>query len=285
MLSLVQLLPPETRAYELNHSAFSVLNYSLTICEILVPEVAKSEGGNIQFEIFIEFCLRCLDFTVEASRSQSCQESRSMSLVVSATLQMFSQWYSRQVHRKTNSPTDATTLVLDKEYRSLLQQFVSTCLSHSHYNSLLHDAVNCKVGDVVRSVLECGGERLINTFDMCGRRPLHVAVQSGNPELVSLFLEFGAHVDAVNREGSSAAEVVGHNNTAIIQRILSDLLPYPLTCQASQTVLATEFHMNCLTCHCTLRTTSDFMINMQVSEPTIESYVSCMHTYMPEFSI
>ena len=64
----------------------------------------------------------------------------------------------------------------------------------------------------------CGGNSVVNAFDKHGRRPLHVAAQSGNPELVSLFLEFGAHVDAVNREGSSVAEVVGHNNTAIIQQ-------------------------------------------------------------------
>jgi len=64
-------------------------------------------------------------------------------------------------------------------------------------------------------------------------------VQSGKHELISLFLEFGAHVDAVNREGSSAAEMAGERNAEPIQWILLDL-PLPLTCQASRTVVATE---------------------------------------------
>ena len=48
--------------------------------------------------------------------------------------------------------------------------------------------------EVVQSVLECGGNSLINAFDKHDRRPLHVAVQSGNHELVSLLLEFGAQM-------------------------------------------------------------------------------------------
>ena len=178
-------------------------------------------------KLLIEFCLKYLDLIVDASQTNSCQECYGMSHMVSKMLEMFAHWHSQQVLIKTYGPTDAT--VSDEEYRILLQQFVSTCLSHSQYTAILDDAVDCKVEDIVRSVLECGGNTLINAFDKHGRRPLHVAVQSGKHELVSLFLEFGAHVDAVNREGSSAAEMAGERNAEPIQRILSDLLP--LTCQ------------------------------------------------------
>ena len=158
--------------------------------------------------------------------------------MVSAILEMFAHWYNQQVVRNTTKTNDEAFY---QEYQSLLHQFVSACLSQSQYVAILHDAVDCRVqyiAEVVRSVLECGGSSIVNAFDQHGGRPLHVAALSGNPELVSLFLEFGAHVDAVNREGSSAAEVVGRYNTAIIQQILSDLLPLPLTCQASRTVIA-----------------------------------------------
>ena len=83
------------------------------------------------------------------------------------------------------------------------------------------------------------GSSVINALNKRGGRPLHVAVQSSKHELVSLFVEFGAHVDAVNCEGSSAAEVAPRRNTKTIQ-MLSDFLPLPLTCQASRTVVATE---------------------------------------------
>ena len=175
-------------------------------------------------KMLIEFCLKYLDLIVDASQTNSCQERYGMSHMVSKILEMFAHWHSQQVLLKTYDPTDAR--VSDEEYRILLQQFVSTCLSHSQYTAILDDAVDCKVEDIVRSVLECGGNSLINAFDKHGRRPLHVAVRS---ELISLFLEFGAHVDAVNREGSSAAEMAGERNAEPIQRILSDLLP--LTCQ------------------------------------------------------
>ena len=226
LLSLVQRLPPETRVYELNHSVVSILNYSLMCINIIVPEMVEiTNGKGPNMTLFVEYCLRCLEFIADAAKCESCKENHNLSHMVSSILEIFAHWYNQQVVGKANDEA------FDQEYGSLLHQFVSACLSQSQYVAILHDAVDCKVqytAEVLRSVLECGGNSVVNAFDKHGRRPLHVAVQSGNPELVSLFLEFGAHVDAVNREGSSAAEVVGHINTAIIQQILSDLLPLPL---------------------------------------------------------
>jgi len=79
--------------------------------------------------------------------------------MVSGILEIFVHWYYQQVVRKTNNAAEATTEVPDQEYRSLLHQFVSECLSQSQYVALLHDAVYCKVkyiAEVVQSVLECG---------------------------------------------------------------------------------------------------------------------------------
>ena len=240
LLSLVQRLPPETRVYELNHSGISILNYSLICINVIAPqmvEVTNGKGPNMT--LFVEYSLRCLEFIAEAAKCETCKEKHNLSHIVSAMLEMFAHFYNQQMVRNTTKENDEA---FDQEYGSLLHQFVSACLSQSQYVAILHDAVNCEVqytAEVVRSVLECGGSSVVNAFDQRGRRPLHVAVLSGNSELVSLFLEFGAHVDAVNREGSSAAEVVGRNNTAIIQQIFSDLLPLPLTCQASRTIIAT----------------------------------------------
>ena len=244
LLSLVQRLPPEMRVYELNHSGVSILNYSLICINDIVPEVVEvTNGKGPHMTLFVEFSLRCLEFIADAAKCDSCKESQlknhNLSHIVSATLEIFAHWYNQQVVRNTTKTSDDP---FDREYGSLLHQFVSACLSQSQYIAILHDAVDCKaryIAEVVRSVLECGGNSIVNAFDKRGRRPLHVAALSGKHELVSLFLEFGAHVDAVNREGSSAAEVVGRNNTAIIQQILSDLLPLPLTCQASRTIIAT----------------------------------------------
>ena len=240
LLSLVQRLPPETRVYELNHSGASILNYSLVYISVVVPEMVKvTNGKGPNMTLFVEYSLRCLKFTADAAKHESCKENYSLSLMVSTILELFAHWYNQQVVRNTTKTNDEA---FDRDYGSLLHQFVSACLSQSQYIAILHDAVDCKVryiAEVVRSVLECGGNSIVNAFDKHGRRPLHVAAQSGKHELVSLFLEFGAHVDAVNREGSSAAEVVGRKNTTIIQQILSDLLPLPLTCQASRTIIAT----------------------------------------------
>ena len=202
--------------------------------------VTNGKGPNMV--LFVEYSLRCLELIIDAAKSQSCEENHSLSTMVSGILEIFAHWYNQQVVRKTNNATEATTEVPDQEYRSLLHQFVSACLSQSQYVAILHDAVYCKVkyiAEVVRSVLECGGSSVINALNKRGGRPLHVAVQSSKHELVSLFVEFGAHVDAVNCEGSSAAEVAPRRNTKTIQ-MLSDFLPLPLTCQASRTVVATE---------------------------------------------
>ena len=208
-----------------------------------MPETVKvtnGKGPNVNF--YVEYCLKCLKFFIDAAKSQFCKEDWGLSSILSATLEMFAHWYNQQVVRKTSDPTEATE-VPDQEYRNLFHQFVSTCLSQSQYVAVLPNTVDCKLEysvDIVRSVLECGGNSLINAFDKHGRRPLHVAVQSGKCELVSLLLEFGVNIDAVNCDGSSAAEVVGRRNTEPIQQIFSDLLPLPLTCQALRTVVATE---------------------------------------------
>ena len=192
--------------------------------------------------IFIDFCQRYLELMVDASQSHSCMESFNMSVMVSCTLEIFTHWYDQQVLRKANKPTDGTWTVPDEECKTCLQQFVSTCFCHSQYVAFVHDAMSCSgklCADVVRTMLECGGDRYIDSLDKHGKRPLHVAVQSGKPELVSLLLEFGAHLDAVNRDGSTAAEVVGHKNSGI-QAIFSDFLPLPLACLASQTIVGAK---------------------------------------------
>ena len=249
LLSLVQLLPCDMRAYELNHSGISILNHSFICINVTVPEMVQVTNGKVpNVKLFVEYCLRCLEFFIDAAKSQSCKEDDSLSHMVFAILELFTHWYNQRVVRKTSDPTEATE-VPDQEYRSLLHQFVSTCLIQSQDVAILHNAVDCDLNynvEVVQSMLECGGNSLINAFDKHGRRPLHVAVQSGNHELVSLLLEFGAHVDAVNCDGCSAAEVVGRRNTEPIQQILSDLLPLPLTCQASRTVVATEIRYEML---------------------------------------
>ena len=205
LLSRVECLPPDMRAYELNHSAISVLDHSLIRIKTTVSEMVKiTNGKEPNMIIFIDFCQRYLELMVDASQSHSCIESFNMSIMVSSTLEIFTHWYDQQVLRKANNPTYRTRMVPDDGYKTCLQQFVSTCFRHSQYVALVHDAMSCSgklSADVVRTMLECGGDCYINSLDKCGRRPLHVAVQSGTPELVSLLLEFGAHLDAVNSEG------------------------------------------------------------------------------------
>ena len=248
-LSLLHHLPSDMRGYELNHS-LSLLSLASIAVNVTIPEIVESTGGKEpNIKPFIEFSQRCLEFMVDASQSQSCMESDSISHIVSSTLKTFSFWYDQQVLRKANNPTDMTRMVPDEEYKTCLQQFVSTCFRHSQYVALVHDAMSCSgklSADVVRTMLECGGDCYINSFDKCGRRPLHVAVQSGKPELVSLLLEFGAHLDAVNSEGSTAAEVVCHKNTDSIQQVFSDFLPLPLTCLASQAIVAAKIRYETL---------------------------------------
>ena len=243
LLSRLQCLPSDMRAYELNHSAVSVLDHSLIHIKTKVSEMVKIANGEApNMMMFIDFCQKYLELMVDASQSHSCMESFNMSIMVSCALEIFTHWYDQQVLRKANNPTDGTRIVPDEEYKTCLQLFVSTCFRHSQYVTLVHDAMSCRVkvsADVVRTMLECGGDCYIDFLDKHGKRPLHVAVESGRPELVSLLLEFSTHLDAVNSEGSTAAEVVDRKNSGI-QQIFSDFLPLPLRCLASQAVVATK---------------------------------------------
>ena len=102
------------------------------------------------------------------------------------------------------------------------------------------------------------GSLAINAMDCNGRRPLHVAAAmapKSHPvckhtsikeiDIVSLLVDNGAHLDAVNSEGKTAYDTCSDPS---VQQITAPSIPLPLTCLASRAVVSCGISYKRLTC-------------------------------------
>lgn len=93
---------------------------------------------------------------------------------------------------------------------------------------------------LLEALLQWGGGRGLNAPSRPhGNRPLHLAAEQRptDAEVISLLLAHGAHPDAVNDEGKTAADLLPE--TSPTRALLAPASPLPLACQASRCVLAT----------------------------------------------
>ena len=94
---------------------------------------------------------------------------------------------------------------------------------------------------LLTALLQWGASEAINSPEVAnGDRPLHLAVRKNDraDSLLTTLLSYGAHHDAVNREGKTAYELCRSKATDTITALLSPSVPLPLACQASYRVLA-----------------------------------------------
>ena len=139
--------------------------------------------------------------------------------------------------------------IMDVTTRFLYQPFGSTlihqfCLSCSDIidvvntcHSLHSEYINFKKAVLLslRLLLSLGGDKAINHCDTNGDRPIHIAVKKKDfemsSELVTILLEHGAHVDAVDRSGATALDYCATDSPSL----LTD--PLPLCCCAARIVV------------------------------------------------
>lgn len=103
--------------------------------------------------------------------------------------------------------------------------------------TLLHQTLFQHSGDLhfISKVLDWGADQWINTAGERGNSPLHVAVIKSNtlPEILSLLLEYGAHVDSVNADGCAVLELCSSKRH---KDILGSYYPLTMKCLAAKTI-------------------------------------------------
>lgn len=79
-------------------------------------------------------------------------------------------------------------------------------------NTALHSVSEVSNPEVIRLVLNAGGDKHVNTRDMHGRTPLHCAVMEENVEGVKLLLEAGSDASIVDKDGNTPRDIAATKN-------------------------------------------------------------------------
>lgn len=138
------------------------------------------------------------------------------------------------------------TKIKDLTTRFLYQPFGSTlihqfCMSSSDIvdvvNTCQSEYTNFRKAVLLslKLLLSLGGDKAINHCDMDGDRPIHIAVKKKyfdmSSELVTILLENGAHVDAVDKSGATASDYCAKDSPSLPTD------PLPLFCCAARSVI------------------------------------------------
>lgn len=232
-------LPFGVKAYKFIHEICLWEKYLRTFAKIL--KVITESGKELSKPCvghFVKFALQGLHFTHLPSLSPSCPKPSTWELV-RIMLTFFSLCFEQQ---QKHSEKTSNPCVLDAEYESIGYDFVSEHLKGLPDTTVLHIALlQVSNFQLVSALLRWGADTVVNKPNASGSRPLHLAVQTyGTVEMVVLLLDHGAHVDAVDREGRTAIDMIAQWQHPVIQRTVLSA-PLPLMCQACHILIAEGF--------------------------------------------
>lgn len=179
--------------------------------------------------------------------------------VLYQALSLLAAWSCGQ--QKLNS-----TAIIPEEISELGQELVTRCTTEQSLLTLVTSIATQKphiLSDerdhilfMADLILQWGPGSSINAMDTKGKRPLHVAVAnsdsfcngntSGEADIVSLLVENGAHLDAIDSEGHTAYETC--SDWPEPRAITALSRPLPLMCLASCSIVATHIPYADLKC-------------------------------------
>lgn len=223
--------------------------YSEGICTML-------QGGYVPaFDMYINYGLKELD-VLHRLGNKADSEVINYTTLLGLLMEIFLSWVIHCSYNISNDGNndDETTYTWSKECAKLGEAFVSKYLHYMKGTTLLHLALtNFNISEtddrrildrfvdlrpLITAVLDWGADKVINTPNSQGQRPLHVALdlsfESGDIEVLSPLIDAGAHLDAVNSNG----ETVYQAATMDIHKVLLySCGPTPLACCAARVVV------------------------------------------------
>ena len=245
--------PPHMLPHIFSHSFFLLWqNYiELLYAELRIRTLECTCQPN--YKPFIEFGIKGLGFLKMVSTSDEHQcKTPDTTMFLSCLLKLFCLWLLQQ--QSVSESTDGGVIAFSEDYDSLGRELVSSHLQMLPNSTLVHAALGLQieapitlrhVAQLVSALLNWGADVDINTqgLTMTKRRicmrPLHLAVLRANKDAVSVLLENGAHLDAVDGKGRKAVELRPYLGE--IQDLLQARTPLPLSCQACHAIVREGF--------------------------------------------
>ena len=151
------------------------------------------------------------------------------------------------LHMLTKSGSCQSLASLPSEFHTLGCRMVKSTLSqltlglsvfHFLRLTIAHASAYVKAL-FVEALILWGAHEVINSPDITdsGKRPLHNLVKAP-PEVVSVLLSYGAHIDAVDACGKTPIDYCS-SDSPILSLLLSTC-PFPLSCQAARTIVSED---------------------------------------------
>ena len=238
------------------HSLLSTFDREVIENQSLMKEIARMLSANYKpdFRQYVRYELEI------AKHLQSDSVSK-LTQVLYQALSLLAAWsYDQQ---KLNN-----TAIVPKEISELGQELVTRCtteqslltqasfIAETQKPCILSDEHNSYISFMVDTIFQWGVGS-INAMDSKGKRPLHVAAAPSNVlcntngalkgvSVISLLVENGAHLDAVDSEGCTAYGACSDQPECKAITALSS--PLPLMCLTSHAVVATQISYTDLTC-------------------------------------
>lgn len=248
--------PPHILPHLFSHSFFPLWqNYiDLLYTELRIRTLECTCQPN--YKPFVEFGMKGLGFLKKVSTSDQHQcKTPDPTTFLSFLLKLFCLWLLQQeCQQSVSQDNDGGVIVFSEEYNSLGHELVSSHRQILPNSTLIHAALGMQievpitqrhVSQLVSALLNWGAHVDINArgLTMTKRRiymrPIHLAVLRANKDAVSVLLENGAHLDAVDGKGRKAVELRPYLGE--IQELLQARIPLPLSCQACHAVVREAF--------------------------------------------
>lgn len=242
MQKLVSFYSPEIAAYRFTHGMLSILEkYFGAFRSILKSIIHYTKGEHPRMKPYITFALSCFEYMEVPPLSPSCKKPDLNNLHF-LVLAYFHMWCCKQEERRKANREGVDNVKqsdLD-DYETLGRQFVSKCRHFStHDTPLLHLVIKAKWFEIIESILRWGADESINTPNSEGLRPLHVAIRHRNLDIITLLLDNGAHLDAVDGDGQTVIDLSDHLRIHDIHKALV-CNPLPLSCHACRVIVRKE---------------------------------------------
>lgn len=213
---------------------------------------------------YMDIALSMLDVLVRLRRSHKC-EGDSVQSILSALLYFFASWLQTSYQASLyQSLCTIDKYVGPPDCEALGRRLVTNHLDALEGTTLLHMTLNdsrllkasrskrytwkngvacadleVDLGLLLYSLLRWGADAVLDLFDWNGQRPLHLAVVLTEEDrahrcptkhnVIKPLLQYGAHLDYINREGKTPLELCQSDAT---RALLTHLGPRPLTCLA-----------------------------------------------------
>ena len=282
-----------TRQPNSNFCHHSEIEYEIksmlkTLSDIL-SDIMSGNYTDLKFSVYLNYLLTAFDsYSNEARYDCNGNPAKINEHVVVLMLSVLAAWVyyrNRIVTIPHEDMNDTSELTEFEECESLSRKLINRHMFLCNGTTLLHLTL-AKMGtrdslvrdypflkdlsSFISTLLIWCNKEVVNLADSTGDRPLHIAAQRARTDqeaaqLVIPLLKNGAHIDACNARGKTAAEIHRH-------KILKRNKPSCLTCLCYNTIISSRINYEILPVNCDFTERDRLLLRLHDSSHAKKEY-------------